>query len=348
MSRRQAGPAAPALAPVALGCGNFGGIGSAPEFFGGGLSDDQALELMDAAWELGIRHFDTADAYGGGRSEQVIGRWIAARGVRPLLTTKTFNPMTAGADYGLRPDRIARQLGSSLERLGVARVEVYLAHEFDPDVPLAETLGAFEQARAAGLVGDYGVSNFSAGQLHAALAAGSPRAVQNSYSLLDRRDDQDLLDLCRVSGVAYQAFSPLAGGWLTGKYRRGEPFAAGSRMTQRPGPYRRLMTEGTFDALERLGEIARGRGMSMSGLALAWLLADERVTQIVVGPGRPGHLAPVAEAVEHPLTPSERSAIESALAPANPATPASPASPASPATPAGPASPATPAGPEPK
>ncbi len=313
----QAGPADPA--PVALGCGNFGGIGSAPEFFGQGLTDDQALELMDAAWELGIRDFDTADAYGGGRSERVIGRWMSARGVRPRLTTKTFNPMTAGADRGLRPERIARQLGSSLERLGVARVDLYLAHDFDPEVPLAETLSAFERAQAAGLVGAYGVSNFDASQVEAALAAGSPRAVQNSYSLLDRRDAQGLLDLCRGRGLAYQAFSPLAGGWLTGKYRRGEPFPADSRMTQRPGPYRQFVAPDTFEALERLGQIARGRGTSMAGLALAWLLADERVTQIVVGPGRPEHLAPVAEATEHPLTPGERSAIESALTPATPA-----------------------------
>jgi aryl-alcohol dehydrogenase-like predicted oxidoreductase len=95
---------------VALGCGNFGGVGSAPEFFGQGLDDDQALRLMDAAWEFGITHFDTADAYGGGRSELAIGRWIRSRGITPTLTTKTFNPMQAGADSGLRPERIARQL----------------------------------------------------------------------------------------------------------------------------------------------------------------------------------------------------------------------------------------------
>src|SRR6266705_5064978 len=90
---------------VALGCGNFGGVGSAPEFFGQGLTQDQALALMDAAWELGITHFDTADAYGGGRSERAIGQWIRSRGVRPLLTTKTFNPMSAGGDHGLAPER---------------------------------------------------------------------------------------------------------------------------------------------------------------------------------------------------------------------------------------------------
>jgi len=101
------------VARIALGCGNFGGVGSAPEFFGQGLTEDQALELMDAAWAAGIEHFDTADAYGGGRSEQAIGRWIRSRGLQPRLTTKTFNPMLAGADYGLAPDRIARQLRSS-------------------------------------------------------------------------------------------------------------------------------------------------------------------------------------------------------------------------------------------
>src|SRR5690348_18366847 len=109
------------VARIALGCGNFGGIGSAPEFFGQGLTEDQAFGLMDAAWESGIVHFDTADAYGGGRSEQAIGRWIAARGLRPTITSKTFNPMDTDADHGLAPARIARQLDSSLERLGVER-----------------------------------------------------------------------------------------------------------------------------------------------------------------------------------------------------------------------------------
>jgi aryl-alcohol dehydrogenase-like predicted oxidoreductase len=305
-------PGRPALpvARIALGCGSFGGLGSAPQYFGLGLTRDQAFALMDAAWEAGIRHFDTADAYGGGRSETAIGRWIAARGVRPGLTTKTHHPMTPGADHGLAPGRIARQLRSSLDRLGVDHVELYLAHDFDPDVPLAETFGAFEQARAEGTVGAYGVSNFGAARLEASLAAGAPQAIQNSYSLLDRQDSAGLLDLCAARGVAYLAFSPLAGGWLTGKYRRGEPFPPGSRMTLRPGPYRGLDTAATYDALGRLGEMAASRGISMAGLALAWLLADERVAQVVIGPGRPEHLAPVAEALAHPLTGPERALAE--------------------------------------
>src|SRR5215472_4946588 len=296
---------------IALGCGNFGGVGSAPEFFGQGLNEDQAFELMDAAWESGITAFDTADAYGGGRSERSIGRWIAARGVRPLLTTKTFNPMRAGADSGLKPERIARALRGSLDRLGVDHVDLYLAHDYDPEVPLAETFGAFDDALAAGAIRAYGVSNFDATQLAAALEAGTPQAIQNGYSLLSRQDERELLPLCARNQVAYLAFSPLAGGWLTGKYRQGEPFPPGSRMTQRPEPYAEFVTGRTFEALASLEAIAARRGISMAGLALAWLLADERVAQVVTGLGRPAHLAPVREALDHPLTSAERAEIGS-------------------------------------
>jgi len=299
---------------VALGCGNFGGIGSAPQFFGQGLTQDQAFALMDAAWAAGITWFDTADAYGGGRSEQAIGRWIAARGVRPRLTTKTFNPMDHGADHGLAPERIARQLRASLDRLGLPAVELYLAHDFDPVVPVGETLAAFEDARSAGLIGGYGVSNFTAAQLEAALAAGNPQAVQNSYSLLARDDEADLLPLCAARNVAYLAFGPLAGGWLTGKYRQHEPYPAGSRMTQRPEPYQPLVSGQTYQRVDRLTALAASRGASPAALALGWLLADERVTQVVIGPGRPEHLAPVTEALSRPLTESERAETGSVFA----------------------------------
>jgi len=302
------------VARIALGCGNFGGVGSAPAFFGQGLTEDQAFQLMDAAYQAGITHFDTADAYGGGRSEQAIGRWIRSRGVRPRLTTKTFNPMQAGADRGLRPDRIARQLSASLDRLGVDHVDLYLAHDHDPDVPLAESFGAFRAAQADGLIGAYGVSNFDAAQLAAALEAGAPRAIQNSYSLLARQDEPELLPLCAEREVAYLAFGPLAGGWLTGKYQRGAPYPAGSRMAQRPEPYRDFVTDRTFEALDGLRAIAAGRGTSLAALALAWLLAQDRVAQVVIGPGRPEHLAPVAEALKAPVTGTERAAIDEAVA----------------------------------
>lgn len=301
------------LPRIALGCGNFGGVGSAPELFGQGMSADAAAAVMDAAWEAGITHFDTADAYGGGRSETAIGAWMRRRGVRPALTTKTYNPMTAGGDHGLSPERIVRALDGSLERLGVDSVDLYLAHEYDPDVPLAETLDAFSQLRAGGRIGAHGVSNFDAFQLRAALEARpghcGPAAVQNPYSLLTRDDEAGVLPLCARHDVAYLVFSPLCGGWLAGKYRRAAPYPAGSRMTQRPEPYAALATEATFHRLETLDAFARERGISMAGAALAWLLADDRVAQVVIGPGRPEHLAPVSEALDHPLSAAERARL---------------------------------------
>jgi len=290
---------------VALGCGNFGGIGSALDWVGHGISDDEAMALMDAAWELGITHFDTADAYGAGRSERAIGRWIASRGVRPTVTTKTYNPMAEGADHGLAPERIERQLETSLDRLGVDSVELYLAHEYDPDVPVAETLATFEALRDAGKIGDYGLSNFDGRQLAEALRHGAPVALQNSYSLLDRTDEREVLPLCAVHDVAYLVFSPLCGGWLTGKYRRDHAYPQGSRMTQRPEPYRRLVGARTFDQLDALAALGERRGTSMAGVALAWLLANEAVTQVVIGPGRPEHLEPLREALAQPLTTAE-------------------------------------------
>jgi aryl-alcohol dehydrogenase-like predicted oxidoreductase len=309
IARRPLGASGTQVSRIMLGCGNFGGVGSAPEFFGRGQSEDEAFALMDAAWELGVTHFDTADAYGGGRSEAAIGRWSRARGVRPRITTKTCNPMDAGADRGLSRARVERQLASSLERLGADRVDLYLAHELDPDTPLEETLGAFDDLVAGGSIGAYGVSNFDASQLEQAAAAGSVACVQNSYSLLERGDEQDVMVLCERRGIGYVAFGPLAGGWLTGKYRRGEPFPAGSRMTQRPEPYAGFVRDRVFDALDALERTAAERGMSMAGLALAWLLAEPRLTAAIVGPTRPEHLQPVREALEHPLEPSERDAV---------------------------------------
>jgi aryl-alcohol dehydrogenase-like predicted oxidoreductase len=294
---------------VALGCGNFGGVGSAPEFFGQGLSHSEALELMDAAWALGIRHFDTADAYGGGRSEEAIGAWIRSRRTRPTLTTKTFHRMTADGDQGLAPDRVRRQFAASLERLGVDRIDLYLAHEFDHSVPLSDTISVFDELREAGQVVSHGVSNFDGLQLQQALDLGSTSAIQNGYSLLQRDDEASVIPLCARTGTGYTVFSPLCGGWLTGKYRRGSAYPFGSRMTQRPEPYAALATDETFDRLEWLEQLSVDRGTSMAGTALAWLLADDRIAQVVVGPGRPEHLEPVREAIERPLTPDERRQI---------------------------------------
>jgi aryl-alcohol dehydrogenase-like predicted oxidoreductase len=305
MERRPLGGTDVEVSRIILGCGNFGGIGSASEFFGQGESEEEAFRIMDAAWELGISTFDTADAYGGGRSETMIGKWIASRGVSPGLVTKTFNPMEAGADHGLARTRMTRQLESSLERLGVDRVDVYLAHEFDPDVPANELVGTFEGLVGISLIRAWGVSNFDAEQLRSLLETGTPAVVQNSYSLLDRADDRGVVELCAAFGISYTPFSPLAGGWLTGKYKRDGPVPEGSRMAMRPGPYEHLRNEQTFAALDRFAKVAAERGVHPATLAISWLLAQPHVTAVVVGPRRPDQLEPALTALEHRLSQSE-------------------------------------------
>jgi aryl-alcohol dehydrogenase-like predicted oxidoreductase len=308
------------ISRLILGCGNFGGIGSAPAFFGRGETEEQAFALMDAAWEAGLTTFDTADAYGGGRSESYIGAWLRTKGVEVreniVLSTKTFNAMSEGADCGLAPARIKRQLESSLGRLGVERVGMYLAHDWDPDVPVAETLGAFDELVRAGKVAAVGASNVDGPQLRAALEAserdGTVRYewVQNSYSLLDREVEREVLPLCAEHGLGFTPFSPLAGGWLTGKYRRGEPAPDGSRMTLRPEPYRHLVDDNAvWNGLEGLARLAEERELTSATLALAWLLAEPRLTGLVTGARRPGQLSEPLAALATSLAAEDRAEL---------------------------------------
>jgi aryl-alcohol dehydrogenase-like predicted oxidoreductase len=177
---------------IALGCGNFGGVGSAPAFFGQGIVEDEAFAIMDRAWANGIHWFDTGDAYGGGASERWIGAWRADRRPEGLrLTTKVFHSTTGTpGDTGLAPDRIRRQLEGSLERLGVDRVDLYLAHEPDAAVPLGDTIAVFEAARDEGLIGAWGLSNYDDEGVAEALRHGTPALLQNPYSLLHRQRDR--------------------------------------------------------------------------------------------------------------------------------------------------------------
>jgi len=220
-----------------------------------------------------------------------------------VIETKTFNPVADGEDRGLGRARVARQVETSLERLGTERLDLYMAHDFDPSVPQEETLSAFDDLVRAGKVGAVGASNFDGDQLAEALEISELEGltryevVQNSHSLLDRGDAETVFPVCREHEIGYECFGPLAGGWLAGRYRRGEAYPEGSRMTQRPEGYLAYATDPVFDALERLEDEAKGNGVSMAGLALAWLLAQDEITAIVVGPGRPEHLDPVGEAL---------------------------------------------------
>jgi aryl-alcohol dehydrogenase-like predicted oxidoreductase len=319
VEQRALGRSGVAVSRLILGCGNFGGVGSAPWLFGQGTSREDALRLLDAAWDLGITTLDTADAYGGGRSEEYIGAWLATKGAdvrdRVVIATKTFNPMAEGADRGLSGDRIRRQVETSLRRLGVERIPLYLAHDFDPEVPQEETLTAFDELVRRGTVGAVGASNFGAEQLAEALELPALEGltryewVQNAFSLLEQGDRETIFPLCHEHELGYTPFAPLAGGWLTGKYRRGEPPPAGSRMTVRPEGSEHYRSDATFDALEALDREAAARGVSMAALAIGWLLHVPEVTAVVVGPNTVEQLAPVVEALEVALDDGERARI---------------------------------------
>ncbi len=313
------------ISVVGLGCGNFGGIGSAPAFFGKGETEIQAFALLDAAWELGINFLDTADTYGGGRSESYIGNWLRTcrASVRDqlIISSKVFNPVGDGPnDRGLSRRHIFRQVDASLKRLGVERLDMYLIHEPDPGTPLEETLHALDDLIHVGKIHYIGASNMPGWLLAKALWISDKyhlhrfEWVQNSYSLLDRADENNVLPLCADQGLGYTPFSPLAGGWLTGKYKSAADFPAGSRMTLRPQPYARFLNGATFQALEAFRAQAEKRGVSMSGLAMAWVMTHPLVTAPIIGPRKPEHFEPIREALSLTLNAAERDELSALFA----------------------------------
>jgi len=300
------------LTRLGLGCGSFGGVGSDPATWGQGESEEQAFELLDAAVAAGIGFFDTAASYGGGRSEAWIGNWREERGSQVLLSSKVFWSVTGDPDdYGLAGERILREIEGTLERLRVERLDLYLTHARDPETPIEETLRALDQLVRAGKVRAIGGSNLNAEQLEEALETSERLGlaryewVQNEYNLLEQ-GSEDVMAICEREALGFTPFSPLAGGWLTGKYRRGESYPAGSRMTMRPGLYEGLENERTFDALEAFEAAATERGVEPAALAIAWILGDPRVTAVIAGPRRPEQLEPYLAALELPLSEQER------------------------------------------
>lgn len=301
MEYRRLGTTGLKISRIGLGCGNFGGIGSAPAFFGMGENEEQAVALLDHADEAGINFLDTANAYGGGRSEMYVGRWLQSKGPavrnRILLSSKVFNPVGPGPnDRGLSRRHIIQQLEASLGRLRTDRLDMYLIHEPDADTPLEETLEALNDLVRAGKVLYVGASNIETWRLASALGISQLRRlvrfewVQNSYSLLDRAPERELFPLCHDQGVGVTAFSPLAGGWLTGKYRAAGVYPEGSRMTLRPEPYTHLVRAAVFEGLARLESAAASRGVDMTALAIAWVLQHPRVDAAIIGPRTTKHL----------------------------------------------------------
>jgi aryl-alcohol dehydrogenase-like predicted oxidoreductase len=298
-----------------LGCGNFGGIGSMPELYGLGDDHESAFAVMDAALEAGLTMFDTANAYGGGVSEDWVGQWLASRGVREqvAVTTKVANAVgPRPEDRGLSRRHIREQIEASLRRLRTDRVELYLAHGPDESTPISETIGVFDELIREGKIAHYGLSNFDRAGLEEALSAadelGAARPVnlQHGYNLLDRETASVTFDTCTQAGIAFTAYSPLAGGLLTGKYRADQPPPPGSRLALRPPSFGELSREETFSILAGLAVAADGYGLPLATLALAWALADPAVSALLVAPRSPAQLKTMSDAAEVHLTEADR------------------------------------------
>ena len=307
---------------LGLGCGGFGGVGSAPELFGKGEDAKTAFALMDRAWNAGINYFDTADSYGGGVSETVIGAWLKERKVRDrlVLSTKVFYAIAEGPnDRSLSRHHILQAVEGSLRRLQTDYLDLYVIMEPDPATPVEETLQTMNDLMRAGKVRHIGASNITAQQLRESLAASDRlgvhryQSVQNGYSLLERTIEDDILPLAAQERMAVTPFSPTSGGLLTGKYRFGERPPPGSRVDLRPQPYQHLMTAGTFQAIDALRAAAAERHVDTGALALAWVISHPAVTSALIGPRTVEQFKPWLQAVDIHLTNDEREAVVSRM-----------------------------------
>lgn len=294
---------------IIFGCGNFGGIGSSPSLRSAGDSEAQALELLDHARRVGLRRFDTANTYGGGASETVLGKWLRAQGrafrSQAQIATKVGNPH--GCPPGEAPlsgGQVAFHLNESLRRLGVERIDLYYIHEFDRLTPLEETLGAMESALEAGKIAALGVSNATLEDIEAVRRLAGARVsacfghVQNEYNLLTTRDAEAVIPYCADHGLRYTAFSPLAGGLLTGKYRFGEPPPPGSRVAYAPEACAPYLHEAAFAAIEELRTAAQERRQTMAEAALRFVLDTPGVDSLIIAPRRVEQFASLGLSVE--------------------------------------------------
>ena len=286
-----------------FGAGGIGGVGSAASTRGRGLSLTDGIARLDEAYDLGIRVVDTANSYGGGASEEAVGRWLGEREPEgALVASKVGAPVERGQDaVDLSAAHIPRQLSASIRRLG--SVDLYLTHAPDPATPLPETLAAFAFALDAGLIRSYGVSNVTPWNLEAVLsvadAEGLPRPgwVQNSFSLLVRADERDLLPLAAGEGLGYTPYSPLAGGLLSDRYLGGVEPRPGSRLDVARAFYADVYTDGALERVALLAMLARDFDVSTAGLALAWLRHHPLITAPIVSPHHSGQWDAVHEAL---------------------------------------------------
>src|SRR4051794_6876691 len=288
--------------------------------FAGGVAFEQTRACTDAAFEAGINFLDTANVYGRGAAELAWGEILAGRPRDSyVLATKVHGQMSDDpADRGLSAAQIAKQVDASLERLRVDHVDLYQAHRFDPDVPIEETIEALQQVVASGKARYLGFSEWTPEQIQAAIDIAGPDlfvSSQPQYSMLWQAPEREVFPLCAANGISQIVWSPLAQGLLTGKYRVGQApppdsRAASSDMNVAMGL---VMTDERLAAVDRLRPIADAAGLSLTELALAWVLRRPELASAIVGASRPEQVHANAKASGIELTPDTLAAVDEAL-----------------------------------
>jgi aryl-alcohol dehydrogenase-like predicted oxidoreductase len=288
--------------------------------YSGGVGFEQARACTDAAFDVGINFFDTANVYGRGAAESAWGEILAARPRDSyVLATKVWGQMSDDPDdRGLAGAHILKQIDASLARLRTDYVDLYQAHRFDPDVPIEETIEALQQVVADGKARYLGFSEWLPEQIQAAIDIAGPDlfvSSQPQYSMLWRAPEVEVFPLCAANGISQIVWSPLAQGLLTGKYRAGQApppdsRAASTDMNFAMGP---LMSEPALEAADRLRPVAEQAGLSMAELALAWVLRRPELASAIIGATRPEQVHANAKASGIELTPDTLAAIDEAL-----------------------------------
>jgi aryl-alcohol dehydrogenase-like predicted oxidoreductase len=288
--------------------------------FGGSLADDAAMALVDAAFEVGINFFDTANTYSEGRSEEVLGRALAARPRDSYVLATKVRARAPDGGSGVSRAQVLHQIDQSLERLGAEFVDLYQCHWWDDEAPLAETLEAMTEIVEAGKVRYVGCSNWTGEQIQQAIDLARERGYvkivssQPEYSLLHREPEEDVIPASKANGISQVVYSPLAQGVLSGKYAPGEPASEGTRASARP-EWMEYFEDDVLERVQRLGPIADGLGITTAQLALAWILREPNVASAIVGSSRPEQLRDNAAASDVDLDEATMRAAEAALAP---------------------------------
>jgi aryl-alcohol dehydrogenase-like predicted oxidoreductase len=288
--------------------------------FSGGVAFEQTRACTDAAFDAGINFFDTANVYGRGAAESAWGEILSDRPRDSyILATKVWGQMSDDpADQGLSAAQIAKQIDASLERLRTDYVDLYQAHRFDPDVPVEETIEALQQVVASGKARHLGFSEWTPEQIRAAIDIAGPDlfvSSQPQYSMLWRAPEAELFPLCAENGISQIVWSPLAQGLLTGKYRPGQPPPPDSRAahSEMGAPMSPFMNDEILEAVERLRPVAEQAGLSMTELALAWVLRRPELASAIIGATRPEQVHANAKASGIELSPETLAAIDEAL-----------------------------------